>query len=222
MNKSLTLTAAAVLALAFGGASAATIQKSVSGKMAKPFVGGFAGMVLYDQSGSDSGVAILSQNFESAFDAYDSTGADDFTVPAGMTWKVSAVNATGAYFNGSGLAVSEHVTIYKDKGGKPSAVVADFPGLMGKDNGTGSFSIKLPSTVKLKAGTYWISVQVDMDYGVGGEWGWENQTVVAGTAPMWINPGNGFQSGCTKWMNEATCVGQPGALGDHIFTLMGK
>jgi hypothetical protein len=218
MNKSLTLTAAAVLALAFGGASAATIQKGASGK-AKPFVGGAAGMVLYDQSGNDAGNATTSQNFESAFDVYDNMGADDFTVPAGMTWKVSQVNITGAYYNGSGLAASQHITIYKDKGGKPSSVVADFPGLMGKDNGTGSFSIKLPSTVKLKAGTYWISSQIDMDFTVGGQWGWQLQTVVAGTGPMWVNPGNGFGTGCTKWSDAGTCLGSPG---DHMFTLIGK
>ena len=220
MNKSLTLTAAAVLALAFGGASAATIQKSVSGKMAKPSVGGMAGMVLYDQSGNDSGNAIVSQNFESAFDAYDNMAADDFTVPAGMKWKVSQVNVTGQYFNGSGLAVSQHVTIYKDKGGKVSSVVADFPGLMGKDNGTGSYQIKLPSTVALKAGTYWISVQIDMDFLAGGEWGWEGQTVVAGTAPKWQNPGNGFGTGCTKWGDESSCLGT--SPGDKMFTLIGK
>jgi hypothetical protein len=221
MNKSLTLTATAVLALAFGGASAATIQKSVSGKMAKPFVGAAAGKVLYEQSGNDSGGAVISQNFVSDYDQYDNASADDFTVPAGMTWKVSQVNVTGQY-SVSGPAVSEHVTIFKDKGGNPGSVVADFPGLMGKDNGSGSFAIKLPSTVKLKPGKYWVSVQIDMDHLVSGLWFWQNQITTAGSAPLWQNPGNGYGVGCTTWMNEAACVEATGLIGDKMFTLFGK
>lgn len=219
MNKSLTLTAAAVLALCVSGAATAAPAVGVKGKMAKVNVSRDAGMTLVDQSGNDSGTGYTSQNFEATFDQYDNMGADDFTVPAGSSWKVGQVNVYGTYYNGSGPAMSQHVTFYKSKGGKPSTVVADFPGLMGKDNGTGSFEIKLPSTVKLKAGTYWVSVQVDMDFFVGGQWAWENQTVSAGSGPMWMNPGNGFGTGCTKWGLESACIG---SSGDKMFQLIGK
>ena len=39
--------------------------------------------VLYSQLDNDSGSAVLSQDFETAFDAFDSEGADDFVVPDG-------------------------------------------------------------------------------------------------------------------------------------------
>jgi hypothetical protein len=57
-----------------------------------------------------------------------------------------------------------HITIYKNKGGKPGTVVADFPAVTGDDNGLGTFALALTSAVKLKAGTYWISAQVNMDF----------------------------------------------------------
>jgi hypothetical protein len=44
-------------------------------------------VTLYDQNSDDSGVAILSTNFDS-YDSLDSYGADDFTVPAGHKWHV--------------------------------------------------------------------------------------------------------------------------------------
>jgi hypothetical protein len=222
MNKFLTLTATAVLALAIGGASAATIQKSVSGKMAQPLAGAAAGKVLFDQSGGEYAGSVISQNFQSDLDQYDSASADDFVVPVGKVWKVVQVNVTGEFVSGSGPVLSQHVTFYKDNGGLPGSVVADFPGLKGQGNGYGSFSIGLPSKVKLSAGKYWISVQIDMDTMSGGEWGWKNQVAIAGSAPAWQNPGNGFVNDCPKWMNEAACWGVTGYIGDKMFTLLAK
>jgi hypothetical protein len=221
MNKPLTLTAAAVLTLAFGVASAAKIPMSVSGKIAKPIVTGATGKVLYEQSGNDLGFGWTSQNFEAIFDQYDIAAADDFTVPVGKTWKVAQVNVVGYYEGGSaGPAVSEHVTFYKDNGGVPGDVVADFPGLMGDDTG-GSFSIKLPRTVKLPSGTYWLSVQIDMDLSTSGTWNWENQTIVAGSGPVMRNPLGGSFVGCMQWTNESSCFSNF-FLGDHMFTLIRK
>jgi hypothetical protein len=36
--------------------------------------------VVYSQNGTDSGIGIVSQNFESSFDIYDAAAADDFVV----------------------------------------------------------------------------------------------------------------------------------------------
>jgi hypothetical protein len=218
--KRLVLSAAAVVALSAAGvAFAAGPSLSKSGVPAAPVKGSMLAGVLYDQSANDSGIGIVSQNFEASFDVYDAQAADDFTVPSGKTWKVTEVDALGVYFNGSGPAASEHVTIYKNKGGKPGAVVADYPALTGTDN-FGSFAIKLPKALKLKNGTYWVSVQANMDFGAGGEWGWENQTTVEGKAAVWQNPGDGFGTGCTSYTTESVCI--PDGQGDHMFILKGK
>ena len=176
--------------------------------------------VLYDQSANDSGIGIVSQNFETTFDAYDAQAADDFTVPAGQVWRVTEIIAIGVYFNGAGLARDENVTFYKGKkGGRPGKILHQANAVMGMDNGLGTFTIKMP-WFQFWPGTYWVSVQANMDFLVGGEWGWENQTTSEGTAAVWENPGNGFATGCTTYTTETTCI--PDGQGDHMFAIKGK
>ena len=225
MKKLSFLAAAAALALSTAGtayaAKAAPVAVHVgNGVKVQQFVSNTSSAVLYDQTASDSGNGIVSQNFESTFDAYDNQAADDFVVPAGKSWTIKEIDVPGAYFNGVGPAVSQNVTIYSDKKGLPGKVVATFADVAGADNGTGSFKIKLPKKVKLTAGTYWVSVQANMDFAVGGEWAWENQTTTEGKGAAWQNPGDGFGSGCTKYAAESKCI--PDSPGDHMFKLIGK
>ena len=39
------------------------------------------------------------------------------------------------------------------------------------------FHIVLPTPLTLAPGTYWVSVQANMDFPVGGEWGWTDRTL---------------------------------------------
>jgi hypothetical protein len=222
MKKTALLAAAAVVALSAGSAMAGAKHPSVAVKGAHAKIFHKVGPmdVLYDQNSNDSGIGIVSQNFESTFDQYDAQAADDFKVPHGSTWKVSEVDVSGVYFNGSGLAVSENVTFY-NKGAHhlPGTMKAQFNGVVGSDNGFGSFVMTLPSTVRFRAGTYWVSVQVNMDFGVGGEWGWENRLDIIQNPAAWENPGDGFATGCTSYAQENVCI--PDGQGDHMFTLQG-
>jgi hypothetical protein len=218
--KQLVLATAAILAC---GLASAAPTVAGHGKVVAPPVN--AAGTLYSQNGTDSGIGIVSQNFESSFDIYDARAADDFTVPKGKTWSVAEVDVTGVYFNGAGPARDENVTFYKTTNGLPGAVVADHTGLAGADNGTGSFNIKgakakLKGGTKKKGTTYWVSVQANMDFSTGGEWGWENQTTVVGNPAAWENPGGGFGVGCTTYTTETTCI--PDGQGDHMFTIKGK
>jgi hypothetical protein len=74
--------------------------------------------------------------------------------------------------------------------------------------------------VKLRAGTYWVSVQANLDFNVGGQWAWENEVNIVGGDAMWQNPGDGFGTGCTTWGPENTCT--PNGQGDTIFALKGR
>ena len=85
------------------------------------------------------------------------------------------------------------------------------------DNG-GDFKVAVPKTVV--KGTTWVAVQANLDFAQGGEWGWENQTTVVGSAAAWENPGDGFGTGCTTWKTETSCIAD--GQGDHMFTLLGK
>ena len=149
----------------------------------------------------DTFYAVSSQNFETTNDAFDSFAVDDVKVK--KTCKIKSMQFVGAYFGGPGPAVSETVTIYKNQGGSPGAVVKSKT-VAGADSG-GSFDI--PFKHKLKKGTYWIGIQVNMDFPVGGQWGWENTGTAKGAPAQWQNPGDGFDTGCTSWGIMQTCIG---------------
>lgn len=216
MKKTSLLAAAAALALS----SAAFAGPGAAGHGFSAKAGNSATAVLHDQNDNDTGIGITSQNFEASFDAYDNQGADDFNVPGGFVWKVTGVVASGVYYNGSGPAASVHVTFYKDAAGLPGAVVKDFPAIVPTDT-AGTFSIKLPSTVKLKKGKYHVSVQANMDFAIGGQWGWNTRSVQNGGPASWQNPGDGFGTGCTTWAPENVCIAA-GQGPDKMFSLSGK
>jgi hypothetical protein len=103
----------------------------------------------------------------------------------------------------------------------PGAVVNTQSGLSYTDTtGFGSPSITLATPVDLSAGTYWVSIVARMDFPVGGEWGWEDRTVQAGSMSAWENPSDGFGSGCTVWTPKLTCIPTAGGP-DFMFRLNG-
>jgi hypothetical protein len=65
--------------------------------------------------------------------------------------------------------------------------------------------LKLPTPAKLMPGTYWVSVQANMDMFGGGQWAWQQRSVVNGTAAKWQNPGDGSMTGCIKWRGLDPC-----------------
>jgi hypothetical protein len=175
-------------------------------------------VTLYDQTARDSGISIVSQNFESTFDAYDCQAADDFVVPDGAKWRVTEIDILGTTFNGSGKADSENLLIYKNKRSKPGKVVAEYDGIVGAEV-NGSFFIGLGRGVRLKPGHYWLSFQANESFNLQGEWGWEASEDVVGLPSLWRNPGDGFETGCTDWTTETECI--PDGQGDQMFALKG-
>ena len=72
---------------------------------------------------------------------------------------------------------SVNVNFYSDASGLPGSQVATRPNLT-VDDTNGSLTIPIPSAVSLSAGHYWVSVQANMDFGVGGQWGWDDRSVL--------------------------------------------
>jgi hypothetical protein len=215
----MTAALAASFAPAAGASAARPATPGVAHRGTVHAAPGHVGAVLYDQNDNDTGVGVNSQNFETQYDIYDNAGADDFKVPGGHVWKVKKVNVTGVYYNGSGPCRDETVTYYKDSSGTPGVVKATVTAV-GADSG-GSLSILAPTKLKGGSGgkTYWVSVVCNMDFGVGGQWGWETRSVQNGNPGKWQNPGNGFGTGCTTWQDVQTCVGYGP---DWMFALVGK
>lgn len=163
--------------------------------------------LLYTQQSNDTGHGYVSQDFEPQFDAYDA-GADDFTIPQGHTWKITEIDVTGQYFNGSGPCRDETVTFYKNGSGHPSTIIAAVEAA-GIDRG-GSLQIPLKVVIKARRQPrdVWVSVVCNMDFKIAGEWGWEARSIQGGAyRAQWENPDGGYGLGCTTWRPMQTCLG---------------
>jgi hypothetical protein len=207
-------------ALPFAGVCATTPRPAFAskGRFVHRTIRPSGAVTLYDQTAHDSGVSVVSQNFESSFDAYDCQSADDFIVPDGVKWRVTEIDIIGTTFNGSGVADSENLVTYKDKHGKPGRIVAEYDGLVGAET-WGSFVVPLTTPAKLKPGHYWLSFQANESFSLQGEWGWEASNDTVGLPSEWRNPGGGFDTGCTDWTRQTDCY--DAGQGDQMFALKG-
>lgn len=162
------------------------------------------------------GKPVVSQNFEFSLSTFDSWAADDFTLA--KTCVAREIDVDGGYLGGSPHAKSFNVTFYHNgTEGVPAGVVKIMRRLAYTESG-GTFAITLASPVKLAKGRYWVSVQANMRYGGGGLWGWATNNTVRGTASVWMNPGDGFSTGCTRWTTTTTCI-QSGEGGDFSYAI---
>jgi hypothetical protein len=179
--------------------------------------------VLFDQTAGAGTNSLTSQNFEAANDGFDNQGADDFVVPAGATWYIDSVNVLGAYYNGVGPAPSVNVWFYLNNAGFPNSVpfASVLAAALTNPNGTGSFTVSFASPVILPEGSYWISIQVNMDFAAGGQWGWTEHTSF-NSESVWQNPGAGFGTPCTSWgYRVTTCLIGTAPNTDFAFRLNG-
>jgi hypothetical protein len=190
---------------------AATPQKGIKGaKRAAKAQHLTKGSILFDQTSGPTGQGWTSQDFESAFDAYDSMGADDFTVPA-PGWLVNEVFSPG--FNQGIPFNNMNITFFMNSGGLPGAPVAGctYANVTAVDDGLGNITTALTPACALVPGTYWVMVQGREDFGTSGQWFWADNTINSGATAKWQNPGGGFGTPCTTWQDLSTCLG--GAAG---------
>lgn len=179
-------------------------------------------MDLYDQTDNASGNGAPDQDFEAAFDAYDSEGADDFEVDWPDGWVVQQVRTIGTQSVG-GTADSVDVNFYPDMAGFPGATAqCSYAGIV-PTQVAGSFTIDLPSDCFLAPGFWWVAIQTDQDFGGGnGQHFWSNRTVQSNQESVWRNPNNGFGTGCTDWERQTTCGVGGGTNPDFLFVIAGQ
>ncbi len=166
--------------------------------------------LLYDQSDSVTTLrGANSQEYEAANSDFDSQAADDFIVPEeDGSWTVYAVEAFGEYENNNGpegFAPAVNVYFYADDKGLPGTAVYTAEGLPPTFDNDGSFIVDLPMPALLVPGTYWFSIQADMDAGAGGQWFWYERTAQTGSEFAWRNPGGAFDRGCLDWDSSSSC-----------------
>lgn len=179
--------------------------------------------VLYEQMSGIGTNALSSQNFEASNDAYDNQAADDFVVPSGETWSITSMEIIGAYWNGTGPVASANVWFYVNNSGLPGSVVSEVLNVVPSDGAaTGSLTITFTTPIELTSGTYWVSLQGNMDFPVGGQFGWTEHNQV-GNPSVWQNPGGGFGTSCSSWgPRVATCGVGAAPYYDMAFRLNGN
>ncbi len=174
-------------------------------------------VVLYDQYNNAGTNATLCATFDD-FPTFSADLADDFVVPGGQTWNVQSIDADGVYFNGVGPATNWNVFIYANNAGLPGAQVYSTLNQPVSVSGT-TFTVNLSPAAVLNAGTYWIEIQANMDFGTQGEWGWTDRTVQSNSSAAWQNTGGGFGV-CPTWMAKLICI--PTASGpDCVYRING-
>ena len=178
---------------------------------------------LWDQYDDPSFGSMTSQDFEPARDQWDSSGADDFIVPAAAYWAIDGVDVQGFCDAPCGIE-SFHVRFYAT-----SSSTRSLPGRLVCERlrqaftrlpGSLDFAIDLSSPCQLGPGGYWVSVQARQDR-ENGLWFWIARTIMSGNAgAAWQNPGDGFETGCVTWGRRTEC---DGALvdPDNVFRLRG-
>jgi len=171
--------------------------------------------VLYDQLAAPPGAAGTTSQKFSDMPNFTNQAADDFTVPAGVSWQLSEVDVAGT---GSGTAAPVNVYVYANNGTLPGAQLfaqADIAA-----TGFPNYVVPLSGAPKLPPGTYWLSVQQGGSFAGNGQWYWSN-TDQHGNKAAWQNPVGGFGVGCTTWGVRATCVTGDAAHPDQTFRLVG-
>ena len=178
-------------------------------------------MVLYDQTDSAAGNGVPDQDFEAAFDAYDSEAADDFDVTFMDGWIIQQINTVGTTGTPGGALVD--VNFYTDNGGTPlgGMNVCSYDDVPPTVDNLGSLTVDLPTECELDMGLHWMAIQVNQNFGTFGQHFWSNRSVQSFAESVWRNPGDGFATGCLDWTPQTTCGVGGGTSPDLLFTLVG-
>jgi hypothetical protein len=172
---------------------------------------------LYDQRDNGASTFVSSTRWgDPAYKAGSALGADDFIVPQGETWLISAVDVDGDLGNQTRIE-SKNLAFYLDAGGLPGERIASYhrhgtPGIRG------DFKVTLPRPgLTLTAGTYWVSVQANLWNPDIDEWYWHTRSVQSNNPGVWVQP---HRPTCNHWMPTTQCISSAGP--DWMFALEGR
>ncbi|MCB1036595.1 MAG: hypothetical protein KDD47_22410 [Acidobacteria bacterium] len=214
--------ALALAVVALPAAAQLSNQAGVGG--AVPSLPEGAPILLYDQNNNPAGNGAPDQNFEAAFDIYDSEAGDDFEVTFADGWTIEQVTTVGTQSTG-GTATSVDVFFYPDLAGFPdtgAGATCTFTGVVPTSQTGGSYVVDLPAPCILPMGFHWLTMISNQTFGGGnGQHFWSNRSVLSNSGGVWRNPGNGFGSGCTDFDRQTTCGVGGGAAPDFLFQILG-
>ncbi|MCH8487017.1 MAG: T9SS type A sorting domain-containing protein [Candidatus Cyclonatronum sp.] len=131
--------------------------------------------------------------------------ADDFVVPEGQVWTITAVEALGFYADLIGEPFFANVNFYVDEFDRPAdSPEFEFFEAEVTSSADGTILVELPEAVELTAGIWWVSVAPHMDYFADGRWFWFGNGSTNGAEFHWRNPGGGYADGAnTQWTRQS-------------------
>jgi hypothetical protein len=135
--------------------------------------------------------------------------ADDFTVPAGQVWTVTAAQAPGPPIG----TFDFRVTLFADAGGKPGSQITQSEATLSASGALITFPVN--AAPQLQPGHYWVSLQI-MNLV---SWAWGNRTVLSGSPAMWQSSTG--DNGCLTWTVRTTCFPDTAGAPDQVFALQG-
>lgn len=146
---------------------------------------------------------------------FGSQAADDFVVPAGQRWSITAVDPVGVA-GACGSVGQVDVTIAEDASGLPGSAVYTAAVTTAGGLTQSACALSVPVAVTLDSGHYWLSVQ-----SVGVSWGWQLRSVVSNDSAVWQIPSQSFFPDCVSWCTMDTALGTASAW-DFDFSLEGS
>jgi len=146
--------------------------------------------------------------------------ADDFTIPAGASWKLRSIVSDGEV-NGAPAITNATVIIYSDNNGAPGEEIYN-SGEIAPTSEPDNYNInlELPEEIELESGSYWLSVYADLAFGGGDQWFWRSQAQITGNESVWRDQANLFGTGAIDWFGSSLVFG--GDPTDQIFQLFGR
>jgi len=156
---------------------------------------------LYDQLAAPMGALATQSQDDPTAPTSRAQAADDFIVPAGVTWKLTEVDVAGQQIL-SASSAPVNVFLYANNGTVPGAQIFAQTGITAANYP--NYNVPLTGAPQLAPGTYWVSVQVSASAGVNGIWGWTD-TTQHGNKAAFQNPPGGFAPTCTSWTVRANC-----------------
>lgn len=222
-KKTLLVTTAA--ALLFAAASQAVpfsvsqIGPSIQGT-------GIPNGTLFSQNGACSGNGPASQRFPDFGNAVLQS-ADDFTVPAGFTWDITAVHAAGTFFNANpnnGPIVSVEVQIWSAAANLPAAQLCAESGANGDTDPNMSLTLAgaCAGIMPLAEGQYFVSVMAVMPFAPSGQLAWTPNNSTNGAEFAFQDPSSLTGNPCTTWGAGSTTCGVTTTFPDMCYTLDGS